>query len=63
VPVLLLAGLLPAGGWALEALGTTTGQLISVPLSAAAALLVYLDVRVRTEGLDLEVRARELAGA
>ncbi len=63
LPVLLLAGVLPAGGWAVEALGTTAGQLISVPLSAAAALLVYLDVRVRTEGLDLEVRAHELAGA
>lgn len=63
LPVVLLAGVLPAGGWAVEALGTTAGQLISVPLSAAAALLVYLDVRVRTEGLDLEVRARELAGA
>jgi hypothetical protein len=63
LPVVLLAGIVPAGGWAVEALGTTAGQLISVPLSAAAALLVYLDVRVRTEGLDLEVRAHELAGA
>jgi hypothetical protein len=61
LPALLLSGVLPVGGWAVEALGTTAGQLISVPLSAAAALLVYLDVRVRTEGLDLEVRVRELA--
>lgn len=62
LPFVLLAGIAPVGGWAVEALGTTAGQLISVPLSAAAALLVYLDVRVRSEGLDLEVRARELAG-
>jgi hypothetical protein len=60
LPFLLLAGLVPAGGWAVEAFGATAGQLVSVPLSAAAALLVYLDVRVRTEGLDLVVRARAL---
>lgn len=60
LPFLLLAGVAPAGGWAIEALGQTAGQVLSVPVGAAAALLVYLDVRVRTEALDLRVRARHL---
>lgn len=59
LPFLLLAGVAP-GGWAIEALGQTAGQVLSVPVGAAAALLVYLDVRVRTEALDLRVRARAL---
>lgn len=58
LPFLLVAGLTPAGGWAIEALGQTAGQVLSVPVSAAAALLVYLDVRVRTEAVDLRARAR-----
>lgn len=61
VPFLVLSELAPAGGWAIEAVGEVVGQVLSVPVSAAAALLVYLDVRVRTEGADLRVRARELA--
>ncbi len=60
LPFLLLAGVVPTGGWAIEALGQTAGQVLSVPVSAAAALLVYLDVRVRSEAVDLRVRARAL---
>ena len=60
LPFLLVSGLVPTGGWAIEALGETAGQILSVPVSAAAALLVYLDVRVRWEGVDLRHRARAL---
>lgn len=60
LPFLLVAGVAPSGGWAIEALGQTAGQVLSVPVSAAAALLVYLDVRVRSEAVDLRVRARAL---
>lgn len=60
LPFLLVAGLVPVGGWAIESLGTTAGQIVSVPVSAAAALLVYLDVRVRSEAIDLRVRTRTL---
>ena len=63
LPFLLVAGVAPAGAWAIEALGQTAGQLLSVPVSAAAALLVYLDVRVRTEAIDLRVRARALGSS
>ncbi|MFO7777165.1 MAG: hypothetical protein R6V28_02305 [Nitriliruptoraceae bacterium] len=60
LPFLLVASVTPGGGWAIEALGQTAGQVLSVPVSAAAALLVYLDVRVRSEAVDLRVRARAL---
>lgn len=60
LPFLLVSGLVPVGGWAIESLGQTAAQILSVPVSAAAALLVYLDVRVRSEAVDLRVRARSL---
>jgi hypothetical protein len=44
-------------GWVvLGAAGVLTG-LITTPVVAAATVLIYLDLRVRTEGLDLELAA------
>lgn len=60
LPFLLVSEVVGTGGWAIESVGEVTGQLLSVPVTAAAALLVYLDVRVRVEGLDLRIRARDL---
>ena len=60
LPFLLVSEVVGTAGWAIESVGEVTGQLLSVPVTAAAALLVYLDVRVRVEGLDLRVRARDL---
>lgn len=44
-------------GWWLVAFGAIVGQLIVVPFVAAATVLLYFDLRVRTEGLDLEMAA------
>ncbi len=54
----LLAGLLPWGGqWAVNTVSTwLAGTLIAGPLIISSVLL-YLDLRVRTEGLDLRQRA------
>ena len=60
LPTLLVSELVGTAGWAIESVGEVAAQLLSVPVTAAAALLVYLDVRVRVEGLDLRVRARDL---
>ncbi len=38
-------------------------QLVLLPLQAAWATLAYVDLRVRTEGLDLQLEADELLGA
>ena len=54
----LLAGLLPWGGqWAVNTVSTwLAGTLTAGPLITSSVLL-YLDLRVRTEGLDLRQRA------
>jgi hypothetical protein len=43
--------------WVLPAVAGVLGQLITMPLVAGITVLIYLDLRVRTEGLDLELRA------
>ena len=63
VPFLLISEVVGTAGWAIESVGEVSAQLLSVPVTAAAALLVYLDVRVRVEGLDLRLRARQLLEA
>ena len=46
--------------WPLLAAGNILGAVIATPFVAAATVLLYLDLRIRTEGLDLEMSAREL---
>ena len=43
--------------WWLLAFGAIIGQVIVLPFVAAATVLLYFDLRVRTEGLDLEMAA------
>ena len=54
----LLAFVVPAGDWLVASVGEVIGQLVSIPVSAFAALLIYLDARIRLEGLDVQLRAR-----
>lgn len=54
----LLAMVVPAGSWVVVSAGEVLGQLVSIPVSAFAALLIYLDGRIRLEGLDVQLRAR-----
>jgi hypothetical protein len=49
-------------GWVLIALGNIAAALVVAPFVCGAAALAYLDLRVRTEGLDLEIRAVEVLG-
>ncbi len=47
--------------WILQGVGRGLTSLLIVPFSAGVATLQYLDLRVRTEGLDLDLEAaREL---
>src|SRR5690606_29838296 len=50
-------------GWVLIAVANVLGSLLTMPVVAAATVLVYLDLRVRTEGLDLELEAAEVLPA
>jgi hypothetical protein len=56
-----LAGIIGyENGWPLLALGAIAADIVVLPWVAAATALLYFDLRVRTEGLDLEMSAIEL---
>jgi len=44
-------------GWLLTAAAGVLTSLITMPVVAGTTVLIYLDLRVRTEGLDLELEA------
>jgi hypothetical protein len=47
-------------GFPLVALGSTATAVLVEPLSAIVATLVYFDLRIRQEGFDLQIMARDL---
>ena len=47
-------------GWPLLALGGIINQMIMTPFVAASTVLLYLDLRVRSEGLDLELEIADV---
>jgi hypothetical protein len=49
------------GGWVLLAVGGVLTSIVTTPLVAIIATLVYFDGRIRHEGFDLEVMAAEMA--
>jgi hypothetical protein len=57
LPQLLASWIGLERGWPLLALGSTVAELVVVPFVAATAVLLYFDLRVRTEGLDIEMTA------
>jgi hypothetical protein len=48
-------------GWPLIAAGGILSAMVTTPFVAAATVLLYLDTRIRTEGLDIELAAIDLA--
>jgi len=48
-------------GWLLLAAGSVLSGLVSTPLVSIVATLVYYDLRIRHEGLDLQIMAADLA--
>lgn len=53
-----------SGGWVVLAIGTTVTSLVTTAFLAAFAVELYLDLRVRSEGLDLQLEAdQHFAGA
>jgi hypothetical protein len=59
-PLLLAAAPLGSAGWPLRALGGIFGGVITRPFAALVGVLLYFDMRVRKEGLDIALMAREL---
>lgn len=48
-------------GWVLIAVGNSFAGILTIPFPTIAAVLLYFDLRVRKEGLDLAVMAQELS--
>jgi hypothetical protein len=46
--------------WPLLAAGNILGAMVTTPFVAAATVLLYLDLRIRTEGLDIELTVGDL---
>jgi hypothetical protein len=49
-------------GWILLGMGAALASLLVMPMVAASSVLIYLDLRIRTEGLDLELDVQRLYG-
>jgi hypothetical protein len=62
LPLTVLSMAVGPLSWVVDGVTSTLLSLVVVPVTAFAALLVYLDARVRREGLDLELRTRGLGG-
>ncbi len=59
----LFTALAAGSGWVVQALLGAVAQVITTPFTAIVTALLYLDLRARAEGLDLETLARELDAA
>ncbi len=49
-----------AGNVVVSAIGQLVGSLVTVPLQAAVLTVLYFDLRVRKEGFDLQLLARQI---
>jgi hypothetical protein len=57
----LVAGVVPDDwDWLVRSAGQLAAQLVVVPFTAGVAVLFHLDLRVRTEALDIDLRSRDL---
>jgi hypothetical protein len=60
LPFQLIGNAMGSGGWVLRAIGQSLSSVITLPFSAIVTVLLYFDLRIRKEGLDLAIMAREL---
>jgi len=60
VPTVLATVIGYRWGFPLLAIGSTASAVLVSPLTSIVATLVYFDLRIRQEGFDLQVMAREV---
>ena len=60
VPTLLATFIGYRWGFPLLAIGNTASAVLVTPLTSIVATLVYFDLRIRQEGFDLQIMAREV---
>lgn len=62
VPELVVALVPDDIDWLVRSVGQLIAELIVLPFTAGAAVLFYVDLRIRTEAFDIEVRTEEHFG-
>lgn len=60
IPFVLAGQFIGGGGWILRAIGSSLSSVITRPFAAIIVVLLYFDMRIRKEGLDLALMAREI---
>jgi membrane-anchored glycerophosphoryl diester phosphodiesterase (GDPDase) len=63
IPTEFIAQSMGPDGWLVSTFGSTLASVLIEPFSMLIVVLLYFDLRVRKEGYDIEVMARELAPA
>ncbi len=63
IPGELALQMLGPDAWPISALVTALASVLTTPFSILVVVLLYFDLRIRKEGFDMEVMARELAPA
>lgn len=61
IPAELVVQALGPQAWPISALATSLVTVLTTPFTILVIVLLYFDLRIRKEGFDLEVMARELA--
>ena len=61
IPLAIAADSIGTNGWLLRALGNSAGEVITSPFTGMVIVLLYFDMRIRKEGFDLALLAREMA--
>jgi len=60
IPLLLASFPLGESGWPLRALSGAAASIVTRPFIAIITVLLYFDCRIRKEGMDIDVAARDL---
>src|SRR5947209_17779472 len=60
LPLTIAGAALGSGGWILAGVGAALAGIVTRPFAAIIGVLLYFDLRIRKEGLDLAIMAREL---
>jgi hypothetical protein len=53
----------PFAGWVSQGIASAIASIVTMPFTALVGVMLYLDLRVRAEGLDAPTLERELAAA
>jgi hypothetical protein len=60
LPLTLASYTMGRSGWILRAIAVSAASIVTRPFSALVGVLLYFDARIRKEGMDIDVTAREL---